>query len=132
MQLVPDDELIEYICRENEKDYGHIQGRMSDKKQRVPAEVLSKYLGAYEYPLLRGSGTGVVNVTLVDDELVIDRKPWVPGNSREALIPLSETKFAAYFGWQLHFVTDASGVATQVVFEAPEPDVRDVTATRRK
>jgi hypothetical protein len=132
MQLVPDDELIEYICRENEKDYRHIQDKVSDRKQPVPVDVLSKYMGAYEYQLFGGSGTGVVNVTLVGGELVIDRKPWTRGNSRETLIPLSETKFAAYFGWQLHFVADARGVATQVVFEAPEPDVHDVTATRRK
>jgi hypothetical protein len=61
-----------------------------------------------------------------------DRKPWTRGNSRETLIPLSETKFAAYFGWQLHFVTDTSGVATQVVCEATELDVHDVSATKRK
>jgi len=131
MQLVPDSELLEYICRENEKDYDHIHGKVSDKKQRVPVDVLSKYVGAYEYQTPGGAGTSVINVTLVGDELVIDRKPWVPGNSRETLIALSETKFAAYFGWQLHFVTDASGVATDVVFEAPEPEVRDVTATKR-
>jgi hypothetical protein len=95
MQLVPDDELIEYICRENEKDYGHIRDRVSDRKQPVPVDVLSKYVGAYEYPLLGGSGAGVVNVTLAAGELVIDRKPWTRGNSRETLIPLSETSFAA-------------------------------------
>jgi hypothetical protein len=132
MQLVPDDELIEYICRENEKDYGHIRDRVSDKKQLVAVGVLSKYVGAYEYPLLGGSGTGVVNVSLVGGELAIDRKPWTRGNSRETLVALSETQFAAYFGWRLHFIPDASGVATQLVFEAPEPDVRDVTATKRK
>jgi hypothetical protein len=40
----------------------------------------------------------VINVTLIGDELVIDRKPWVPGKSRETLIALSEPKCAAYFG----------------------------------
>jgi hypothetical protein len=39
MELLPDYDLIEYICRENEKDYGHIQGSVSDKKQAVSAEL---------------------------------------------------------------------------------------------
>ncbi len=134
MQLVPDDELVEYICRENEKDYGHIQGRVSDNRQRVPVETLSKYVGAYEYtdqhPVPGVSSANVVTVTLVDGELWIDRKPWVRGNSREILVPLSETRFAAFFGWQLHFVVDASGMPTAVVFDAPEPDARDVTARK--
>jgi len=47
-----------------------------------------------------------------------------PRQQPGTLIVLSETKFAVYFGWQLHFVTNASGAATDVVFDAPEPDVR--------
>jgi hypothetical protein len=45
-------------------------------------------VGAYEYQLLGGSGTGVVNVTLFNGELAIDRKPWTRGKSRETLMPL--------------------------------------------
>jgi len=73
-----------------------------------------------------------VHVTLVNGELMIDRKPWIGGISREPLIPVSDAQFVAYFGWQLHFVLDANGVATQLVFEAPEPDSRDVVAVRRE
>lgn len=137
MELVADDELSEYICRENEKDYGHIQGKVSDKRRQVSIETLSKYVGAYEYtyglPALKvPQTTNVVNVSLVDGELMIDRKPWIGGKSREPLVPLSDTQFAAFFGWQLHFVTDTRGIAIQLVFEGPEPGVKNVTAVRRR
>jgi hypothetical protein len=130
-QLVADDELIEFICRENEKDYEHMHGSALDKKQQVSADVLSKYVGAYEYAA-PGGGKATVNLALVQGDLVIDRIPWVRGNSRQALIPLGETKFAAYFGWPLHFVADGRGEVTQLVFEALDPGLRDVVATRQR
>ena len=43
MQLAADDELIEFVCRENEKDYEHIVGKASDERHALPTEVLSKY-----------------------------------------------------------------------------------------
>ena len=92
--------------------------------------MLSKYVGAYEYASL-GGGKAIVHVALVAGELVIDRIPWVRGNSRQTLIPLSDSKFTAYFGWELHFVTDASGAVTQLVFDALDPGLRDAIATRQ-
>ena len=44
--LVPDGELIEYVC-ENERDAPHLVGK-SDEEVRVPAEVLAQYVGTYE------------------------------------------------------------------------------------
>ena len=69
-------------------------------------------------------------MTLAGGELVIDCIPWVRGSSRQTLIPLSETKFEAYFGWQLHFITETSGAIMQLVFEALDPSLRDVIAKR--
>jgi hypothetical protein len=132
MQLVADDELIEFVCRENEKDYEHIVGKASDERHALPTEVLSKYVGAYELHLPSASDTTIINVTLEAGELIADRTPWLRGKNRQHLIPLSETVFAAYFGRRLRFVTDSQGVVTQLMFEAPEPEVRDVTTIRRR
>jgi hypothetical protein len=87
MQLFPDSELIEYVCRENEKDYQHVVGRASDRRQPVSVEVLSRYVGEYE--VQRPSGSLVINVTLENGELVVDRNPWIRGKSREPPIPVS-------------------------------------------
>ena len=46
--LVPDGELIEYIC-ENERDAAHLVGK-SDAEVHVPAEVLAQYVGTYDSP----------------------------------------------------------------------------------
>ena len=45
LNLVPDGELIEYIC-ENERDAPHLVGK-SGEEFRVPAEVLAQYAGTY-------------------------------------------------------------------------------------
>jgi hypothetical protein len=92
MQLVVDDELIEYICRENEKDYLHIVGKVSDEKIFVAAEVLSQYVGTYEVHSPQGPNAAV-NVTLADGELILDRTPWITGEDRQVLIPLSDGGF---------------------------------------
>ena len=129
MQLVADDELIEFICRENEKDYLHFVGKASDGKIFVAADVLSQYVGTYEVQSSQGPNAAV-NVTLADGELILDRTPWMPGKDRQSLIPLSEETFAGHFGRRLHFERDEQGVS-RMVFEAPEPYLRDLTAVRR-
>jgi hypothetical protein len=48
---VPDDELIESVCLENEKDRGKLVGKIADEKQpdkTVAANVLADYVGKYE------------------------------------------------------------------------------------
>jgi hypothetical protein len=87
LQFVADDELIEYICRENEKDYQHI-GKASDERVDVAPEILSKYVGIYETGSPGRSDYKVINVTFAGAELVIDRTPWL-GKDKETLIPLS-------------------------------------------
>jgi hypothetical protein len=46
MQYVADDELIEYICRENERDYQHIGNVTNGRYQTTPA-ILAEYVGMY-------------------------------------------------------------------------------------
>jgi hypothetical protein len=130
MQLAVDEELIEYICRENEKNFVHIVGNASDERVQIAPNVLSQYAGAYEVRPARGP-TALVNVTIEDGALRLDRTPWMTGKDRQALIPLSETTFAGHFGRRVRFEKDEGGVVARLVFEAPEPYLHDLTAVRQ-
>ena len=44
--FMPDSDLLEYVCNENEKDRAHLVGKASDVKGvEVPPEILAKYAG---------------------------------------------------------------------------------------
>jgi hypothetical protein len=48
VNYVPDDDLIESVCLENEKDRGKLIGKVADEKRsekKVPVNVLSEYTG---------------------------------------------------------------------------------------
>jgi hypothetical protein len=110
LDLVPDGELIEYVC-ENERDKPHLVGR-SGEEFRVPADVLAQYAGAYESPTLPA---GIV-VSLDGSRLMID-----PGAGRIPLIAHSQTSFTME-GTGVEFVTDAKGTVTAMVEHWTEGD----------
>jgi hypothetical protein len=130
MRFVADDELIEYICRENEQDYAHI-GHASDEMVSVPADVL-KGVGTYETGAPGEANYRIVNVSFDGMRLFVDRTVWSGGNDKQPLIPLSETLFAGNFGRRMRFVKDEQGAVTSLIFESPEPFVNDVTTKRRR
>src|SRR5271155_2893787 len=50
LELYADTEPLEYVCNENERDAGHLIGKASDDKGvPVPAELLAKYAGSYNF-----------------------------------------------------------------------------------
>src|SRR5215475_2239130 len=58
VNFVPDDELIENVCLENEKDRARLVGKVADERKderKVPLNVLSQYAGTYDVGPL---GTG--------------------------------------------------------------------------
>jgi hypothetical protein len=67
LDLVPDGDLIEYIC-ENERDAPHLVGK-SGEEFRVPAEVLARYAGTYEGPAFPVP----VVISVEESRLMIDR-----------------------------------------------------------
>ena len=70
VNLVPDTELLEYVCLENEKDRERLVGRVSDDRKRITEklsrDILSRYVGIYDVPML---GEWIVSVE--GDELKI-------------------------------------------------------------
>ena len=110
LDLVPDGELIEYIC-ENERDKQHLVGKSGDEFS-VPQEVLAKYVGAYSSPTLP---KGIV-VSLEDGRLMIN-----PGYGDIPLVAHSETSFTME-GTGVEFIKDAQGAVTAMVQHWSEGD----------
>lgn len=73
VQYMPDTEMLESICNENERDRAHFTSKLSDRV-KLSAGTLAKYAGTY----------GRIAVSLVDDRL------YVLG---VRMFPQSETKF---------------------------------------
>jgi uncharacterized protein DUF3471 len=117
LDLMPDGELIEYICEDRDKV--HLVGKR-DEEFRIPREVLSKYVGTYD----AAGGRNSVSVTLEGDRLMID-----PGGmGKIPLVAMSENSFSME-GNIVEFIKDAKGEVTSVVQHWTESDR---IATRRK
>ena len=117
LDLMPDGELIEYICEDRDKK--HLVGKR-DEEYRIPKEVLSRYVGTYDST----ESSAKVLVTLEGERLMID-----PGGmSKIPLVALSENSFSME-GNVVEFLTDTNGQVTKVVQHWTEGDR---TASRRK
>jgi hypothetical protein len=119
VNLVPDTELLEYVCLENEKDRGRLVGRASDDRsaaKKVSRDVLSRYVGIYDVPML-----GVWTVLLDGDELKIEM---ADGGGKQAVIPHSDTVFIyPPVGGPVRFISDAQGQVTGFVVTIVEGDI---------
>ncbi|HUA21018.1 MAG TPA: hypothetical protein VMB25_19860 [Bryobacteraceae bacterium] len=110
LDLVPDGELIEYIC-ENERDKQHLVGKSGDEFPVSP-EVLAKYVGTYASPTLAKG----IAVSLEDGRLMID-----PGYGKIPLVAHSETSFTME-GTGVEFVRGSKGEVTAMVQHWSEGD----------
>ena len=123
-EIVPDSEILEYVCAENEKDHQHLVGTIFDPKPpavAVAPEVLSKYTGAYEFAFPENPTVMITfNVTLQDGQLFLDTE----GKSKLPLTPVSETSFLVpdAFG-RIDFVKNAQGVVTHFTESYAEGDL---------
>jgi hypothetical protein len=122
-RLVPDTELIEFVCGENEKSVQRFLVTDAER-QRVRAglsvarDVLSKYAGTY---VMEGRGNGAWVVELAGD--VLRMKP--PAGGTYELVPDSNTVFYIT-GQRLEFFLDATGSPTHFVFTIVEGDMKAV------
>jgi len=124
-RLMPDTELIEYVCGENEKSAQRFIVTEAERQRAratnlVSREVLSKYEGAYA---LQGPGgrPGEFVVELVGNELTM--RP--PAGGRQSLVPESSTVFYVT-GQRVEFFLDASGSPTHFVLTIVEGDMKAV------
>ena len=125
VDVVTDTDMLEYVCNENEKDHGHLVGKASDESKnavKVAAQVLSRYVGAYEFrPPDDPNLVMLFNVTQSGDGLLFD----FAGKDKQPMVALSETLFSV-LGTRLDFVRDDKGVVTHLIFHIVEGDMKAV------
>ena len=121
LELDADTEIIEYVCAENERDRGHLVGKVADETKNavtVAPAILAKYVGVYDFKAPeRPDLTIVLSVTLDGDRLLVD----VNGGVKRPLTPLSETKF--FFleaGGSVEFGKNDQGAVTDMIIGAVE------------
>jgi hypothetical protein len=119
VNLVPDTDLLEYVCLENEKDRPRLVGRASDDRsasRKVSRDILARYVGTYDVVML-----GVWTVSLEGDELKIEMGD---GGGKQSVIAQSDTVFLyPPIGGPVRFITDAQGRATGFEITIVEGDI---------
>ena len=113
LDLIPDQELIEYVC-ENERDSRHLVGKMGPESQ-VPGEVLAQYAGQYG----TSASPADIVVALEGGRLTINTS----GGGAIPLIAHSETNFTME-GTGVDFVKDSKGAVTAMIQHWVEGDRR--------
>jgi hypothetical protein len=122
--LIPDSDLLEYVCNENEKDSAHMVGKASDVKAvEVAPEVLVKYAGVY-------SGITRLGRPIRFDISLSGRELWSSRDgAKQLLTPISNTKFATSGGAQFEFVEENEEIVALQLYnlagDARVPRVRE-------
>jgi hypothetical protein len=116
LELFPDTEILEFVCKENEKSTVHMTSS-ADGPAIAPVivaqETLTKYAGAYEIP--GEKDTTPVAVSTSGNALFLDYNRGGP----EQLVPLSETDFSLS-GTVIRFVADDRGAIMHLVIRTVE------------
>jgi len=125
MGLVADDDLIENVCAENEKDRHRLIGTIDDEKRggtKVPVSVLAQYTGSYELGPL-----GTWTVSVVGDQLAIEL---ADGGGKQLVFPQSEAAFAfPSVGGTVTFVRESNGAVNSFRLTIVEGDFVAVRKT---
>jgi hypothetical protein len=120
--LLPDTELLEYVCAENEKDrqdqrlVGTLTEEMkSIKPVKVAPTILAQYVGLYDFRFPENPTVpSLWPVTMANGELFLQGAP---------LLPLSETQFFWAGSNRIEFVRDSQGGVTHFVATFVEGDM---------
>jgi hypothetical protein len=117
VNFVPDTEMLEYVCNENEKDLSHLVGTARDEVKgevKIGEQVLSTYAGNY----LAGRLKAVVTVAGGQLMFTLGGK-----GAPLPLTTLSESSFYLPGGFPLDFVKDDKGKVTRLLLHAPGSDL---------
>ena len=118
MELFPDTELLEFVCRENEKTVART-GSQEAAAVNVSRALLSKYVGSYEIRE-KDEVTSAV-VSLSGDTLFLDLDHEGPLQ----LVPISDTSFSQS-GNVIQFLPDGQGTVTAFLIRTVEYEQRAV------
>jgi hypothetical protein len=119
--LVPDTELLETVCNENERDASHLVGKLSDEVKgeiAVSRETAAKYAGTYQIKQPRMSiGIAVA----ANGKLMMD----VNGKGAVELLATSQSSFLNEpMGAHVEFFLDAQGKIPYLILKIVEGDLR--------
>ena len=121
VNFVPDTEMLEYVCNENEKDSVHLVGKASDEVKgevKLSSQVLSRYAGNYQAQEPKMKGT----ITVAGGQLMFS----IGGKGAVPLTTLSETGFYFPGGFPMEFVRDDKGTLTHFLLHTPCGDFKFV------
>jgi len=122
MELFPDTELLEGVCKEDEKPVAHSPtgtGSQETAAVNVSRALLSKYVGSYEIKEEDDVTSAVVSLS--GDTLFLDLDREGPLQ----LVPISETSFSES-GNVIQFVSDGQGRVTAFLYVTVEGEQRAV------
>ena len=122
MEILPDTELLEAVCEENEKSPAHIPlttGSQGAAAIKVARAQLSKYVGSYG--IREEDGVTSAVVSLSDDTLFLDLDHMGPLQ----LVPISDTSFSES-GNVIQFLPDGQGTVTAFLLLTVEGEQRAV------
>jgi hypothetical protein len=120
MRYLPDTDLLEYVCAENEKDRVHMVGTNSDDTKnpvQLAPEVLSKYVGTYARQLSNGALQEIL-IALENGGLTMSGF----GQINRPMTALSETAFTTPGDNHFEFLKNEKGYVTQLVNRGAEGD----------
>jgi hypothetical protein len=117
MKLIPDTELLEYVCTETPRERFSLTGRTPEQRAlHIAPGILGKYVGVYDFAGDNTFGIRTANVTLSDGKLFVDFN----GAGRIPLVPLSQTMFSPRLLGVYEFVMDERGAVTHLVTHGVE------------
>ncbi|PWT99107.1 MAG: hypothetical protein C5B51_27820 [Terriglobia bacterium] len=122
VNFVPDTEMLEYVCNENEKDSVHLVGKASDEVKgevKIGAQVLSRYAGNYQNP---DPPKMKAAITVAGEQLMFS----LGGKGAVPLTTLSETGFYFPGGFPLEFIKDDQGAVSHFLLHTPCGDFKFV------
>jgi hypothetical protein len=116
-----DDEILEFVCTENEKDRQRIAAtpQTSGNAISVDLETLRKYAGTYE--VTQNNGVVVSATVVLDgDHLTLTQGRQLPG----PLVPQSTTMFLSRAGAAVEFIANERGEVNQLIIHIVEGDMK--------
>ena len=127
VNYVPDTEMLEYVCNENERDSTHLVGHVSDEVKgevKVASEILSRYAGEYQSQEPKMKAV----ITVSGGQLMFS----IGGKGAVPLTNLSDTGFYFPGGFPMDFVKDDQGGLTVFLLHTPCGDFKFVRADTAK
>lgn len=121
LALVPDTELLEYVCTETPPQT--LTGRTEEeKKVRVPPEILAKYVGVYDFEGANPFRFRTLTVSLSGSQLFADFN----GKGHIPMATMSDRMFSPRLLGTYEFFTDEHGAVTHILAHSPAADFKIV------